>query len=109
MPKNGDFPAFSAFNTCSVSSKKGWLCGLGNSLHSAVANKLTLLVLVVMLEVFPKGICKRMLEPVIHDKCGVFGIFRHSNAAELTYFGLYSLQHRGHESAGIVTAGNGEV
>lgn len=50
-----------------------------------------------------------MLEPVIHDKCGVFGIFRHPNAAELTYFGLYSLQHRGHESAGIVTAGNGEV
>jgi len=50
-----------------------------------------------------------MLEPVIHDKCGVFGIFRHPNAAELTYFGLYSLQHRGHESAGIITAGNGEV
>lgn len=50
-----------------------------------------------------------MLEPVIHDKCGIFGIFRHPNAAELTYFGLYSLQHRGHESAGIVTAGNGEV
>lgn len=50
-----------------------------------------------------------MLEKVIQDKCGVFGIFRHPNAAELTYFGLYSLQHRGHESAGIVTAGNGEV
>src|SRR5574341_6103 len=50
-----------------------------------------------------------MLEPVIHDKCGIFGIFRHPKAAELTYFGLYSLQHRGHESAGIVTAGNGEV
>jgi amidophosphoribosyltransferase len=34
--------------------------------------------------------------------CGVFGIFGHSNAAELTYFGLYALQHRGQESAGIV-------
>lgn len=35
--------------------------------------------------------------------CGVFGIFGHPNAAELTYFGLYALQHRGQESAGIVT------
>src|ERR1043165_6989264 len=34
--------------------------------------------------------------------CGVFGIFGHSNAAELTYYGLYALQHRGQESAGIV-------
>ncbi len=36
--------------------------------------------------------------------CGVFGIFGHPNAAELTYFGLYALQHRGQESAGIVTS-----
>ena len=35
--------------------------------------------------------------------CGVFGIFNHPKAAELTYFGLYALQHRGQESAGIVT------
>ena len=35
--------------------------------------------------------------------CGVFGIYGHPNAAELTYFGLYALQHRGQESAGIVT------
>src|SRR5438034_3460185 len=35
--------------------------------------------------------------------CGVFGIFGHPNAAELTYFGLFALQHRGQESAGIVT------
>ena len=35
--------------------------------------------------------------------CGVFGIFGHTNAAELTYYGLYALQHRGQESAGIVT------
>lgn len=34
--------------------------------------------------------------------CGVFGIFGHPNAAELTYYGLYALQHRGQESAGIV-------
>ena len=35
--------------------------------------------------------------------CGVFGIHGHPNAAELTYYGLYALQHRGQESAGIVT------
>lgn len=35
--------------------------------------------------------------------CGVFGLFGHPNAAELTYYGLYALQHRGQESAGIVT------
>ncbi len=38
------------------------------------------------------------------DECGVFGIFGHPEAANLTYLGLYALQHRGQESAGIVTA-----
>src|SRR3954453_9021330 len=36
--------------------------------------------------------------------CGVFGIYGHPNAAELTYYGLYALQHRGQESAGIGTS-----
>src|SRR5881409_10901 len=36
--------------------------------------------------------------------CGVFGVFGHANAAELTSYGLYALQHRGQESAGIVTS-----
>lgn len=40
------------------------------------------------------------------EKCGVFGIFGHPEAARLTYFGLYALQHRGQESCGIV-AGDG--
>ena len=35
------------------------------------------------------------------DECGVFGLYRHHEAAKLTYFGLYALQHRGQESAGI--------
>jgi amidophosphoribosyltransferase len=37
------------------------------------------------------------------DSCGVFGIV-HPNAAELTYLGIFALQHRGQESAGIATA-----
>jgi len=40
--------------------------------------------------------------------CGVFGVFGHPNAAELTYYGLYALQHRGQESAGIVTCHEGK-
>ena len=38
-----------------------------------------------------------------HDECGVFGVFDHPEAANLTYLGLYALQHRGQESAGIVS------
>jgi amidophosphoribosyltransferase len=36
--------------------------------------------------------------------CGVFGIFGHPEAANLTYLGLHALQHRGQESAGIATS-----
>jgi amidophosphoribosyltransferase len=38
------------------------------------------------------------------ESCGVFGVFGHEDAAKLAYFGLYALQHRGQESAGIVTS-----
>jgi len=38
------------------------------------------------------------------ESCGIFGIYGHSEAATLSYFGLYALQHRGQESAGIVVA-----
>ncbi|MEJ2031632.1 MAG: amidophosphoribosyltransferase [Deltaproteobacteria bacterium] len=38
------------------------------------------------------------------EECGICGIFGHPDAAKLTYFGLYALQHRGQESAGIVTS-----
>ena len=44
-----------------------------------------------------------------NDECGVFGIYGHDNAASLTYLGLYALQHRGQESAGIATANDGKV
>ena len=51
----------------------------------------------------------RSLSP-LHPKeeCGVFGIFNHPDVSSLTYLGLYALQHRGQESAGIVTCNGGE-
>ncbi len=39
-----------------------------------------------------------------HDACGVFAVFGHAEAANITYLGLHALQHRGQESAGIVTS-----
>jgi amidophosphoribosyltransferase len=40
----------------------------------------------------------------LHEECGVFGVFGHPEASRLTYLGLYALQHRGQESAGIVSS-----
>ena len=40
------------------------------------------------------------------DECGVFGIFGHPEASNMTYLGLYALQHRGQESAGIDLVGD---
>jgi amidophosphoribosyltransferase len=39
-----------------------------------------------------------------HDECGVFAIYGHPEAANLSYLGLYALQHRGQESAGIASS-----
>jgi amidophosphoribosyltransferase len=44
----------------------------------------------------------------LNEECGVFGIWGHPNAAEITYYGLHSLQHRGQEGAGMVVT-NGEI
>ncbi len=41
--------------------------------------------------------------------CGIFGVYGHTDAAALTQLGLYSLQHRGQESAGIVAVSEGGV
>src|SRR5436190_21033030 len=41
--------------------------------------------------------------------CGIFGIANHSDAARLTYLGLYALQHRGQESTGISSSDGGQV
>src|SRR3984957_2406745 len=39
-----------------------------------------------------------------HDHCGVSGVFGDAEASKLAYLGLYALQHRGQESAGIVSS-----
>ena len=39
----------------------------------------------------------------LREECGVFGVFGHPDAAALTALGLHALQHRGQESAGIVS------
>jgi len=52
-------------------------------------------------------ICEfKMQKNIDHPKehCGLFGIYGHPNASELTYLGLYALQHRGEESCGIVSS-----
>jgi amidophosphoribosyltransferase len=47
--------------------------------------------------------------PRRREECGIFGIFNHPDAAKLTYFGLYALQHRGQESAGITVSDGRQV
>jgi len=44
-----------------------------------------------------------------HDHCGVCGVYGHAEAAKLTYLGLYALQHRGQESAGIVSTDGADL
>ncbi|MDP3704069.1 MAG: amidophosphoribosyltransferase [Candidatus Omnitrophota bacterium] len=43
------------------------------------------------------------MDELVKHYCGLFGIYGHRDAARLTYLGLYSLQHRGEEAAGIVS------
>jgi amidophosphoribosyltransferase len=43
------------------------------------------------------------MDDSVKHACGLFGVYGHRDAARLTYLGLYSLQHRGEEAAGIVT------
>ena len=45
-----------------------------------------------------------VLSDKFHEECGVFGIYGHPEAANLAYLGLYALQHRGQESAGICSS-----
>jgi amidophosphoribosyltransferase len=43
------------------------------------------------------------------EECGIFGIFGHPEAANMTYLGLYALQHRGQESAGIASSDGQQI
>ncbi|BBO69326.1 amidophosphoribosyltransferase [Desulfosarcina alkanivorans] len=43
------------------------------------------------------------------EECGLFGAFNHPDSAKMCYFGLYALQHRGQESAGIAVADGGAI
>jgi amidophosphoribosyltransferase len=45
----------------------------------------------------------------LKEECGVFGIFGHPEASNMTYLGLYALQHRGQESAGIAASDGDRV
>lgn len=45
----------------------------------------------------------------LNEECGVFGIWGHPQAAQVTYFGLHSLQHRGQEGAGIISNDEGNL
>jgi len=56
----------------------------------------------------PQGERKDM-EDKPRESCGLFGIHGHPDAAKLSYFGLYALQHRGQESAGIAVASQGTI
>ena len=40
----------------------------------------------------------------LKEECGIFGIVNHPEAARIAYLGIYALQHRGQESAGIVSS-----
>ena len=44
-----------------------------------------------------------------HDQCGIVGVYGHPDAAHLCYMGLYALQHRGQESAGIAAADGARI
>jgi amidophosphoribosyltransferase len=45
----------------------------------------------------------------LHEECGIFGIHGHADAARLSFYGLYALQHRGQESAGIAAGDGSEL
>ena len=45
----------------------------------------------------------------LNEECGIFGVWGRDDAAQITYYGLHALQHRGQEGAGIVSNDNGHL
>ena len=56
----------------------------------------------------PSAVARQRLADHFHDECGVFGVHGHLEASHIAYLGLYALQHRGQESAGIVSTNGRE-
>lgn len=50
-----------------------------------------------------------IIDRELNEECGIFGVYNVADAAQLTYYGLHSLQHRGQEGAGIATCNDGEI
>lgn len=52
-----------------------------------------------------------MWDDKLHEECGVFGVYNNNgfDTARMTYYGLFALQHRGQESAGIAVNNNGTI
>ena len=57
----------------------------------------------------PRPILRDRSEDHLRDECGIFSVVGHEEAANLTYLGLYALQHRGQEGAGIVCSDGGNL
>ena len=57
---------------------------------------------------FNEGTNDRDIFDKLREECGVFGVWNHSEAASLCYYGLHALQHRGQESGGICTVNRRE-
>lgn len=57
----------------------------------------------------PRAVLRDRSDDHLQDECGVFGVFGHEEAANLTHLGLHALQHRGQEGAGIVSSDEGQL
>jgi amidophosphoribosyltransferase len=57
---------------------------------------------------FNEGTDDREWFDKLREECGIFAVWGHAEASSLGYYGLHALQHRGQESAGIVTSNDGE-
>lgn len=53
---------------------------------------------------YARNMCNKLIPDKLHEECGVFGVFGHPEASNLAYLGLYALQHRGQEGAGICSS-----